>query len=103
MAQMEADGYPLIVGPSLDKADRGRLIYLGKPSEKLPPLPHIVSPFDIRPNLLRRWGMFREADLLECERHEVAAPGDFTYRHRRRERANVKHATADTFSRRERT
>lgn len=71
LSQTDYRGGPIQVGPSKEPHDKGRIISYGKCRDKLPALPQIVKPFDIRPNLMRRWGMFKEAELIECARHEA--------------------------------
>jgi hypothetical protein len=71
LATTDYRGAPIWVGPSRDPADRKRVVSYGTVREQLAPLPQVVKPFDIRPNLLRRWGMFKEADLIGCERMEA--------------------------------
>jgi hypothetical protein len=72
LAQTDYRGMPIWIGPSRDPADRKRVISYGHVREQLAPLPSVITAFDIRPHLLRRWGLYREADLIGCERHEAS-------------------------------
>lgn len=61
----------IIVGRSRVQGDQ-RLIYLGKSTKIEVPVPHVLTAFDVRPHLLRRWGLFKEADLVGCEFYSPA-------------------------------
>lgn len=69
LALTDFKGEIITVGKNPKGHEDKRLIYLGTPTIKLPPPPHIAQSFDVRPHLLRRWGLFKEADLLGCEFH----------------------------------
>jgi len=51
------------------KDDTKRMIYLGKESREPVPLPAFRPSIDVRPFLLRRWGLYKEAELIGCEFH----------------------------------
>jgi hypothetical protein len=46
-----------------------RIIYLQTAKTVDPLIPKPAPLFDVRPHLLRRWGLFAEADLVGCELH----------------------------------
>lgn len=70
--EIESDGVPIEIGKSRDPSMANRTIFLGtlKTLDSLGPVP-TVKPFDVRPPLLRRWGLFKEAELMECTYHEA--------------------------------
>lgn len=69
--EIENDGVPIWIGKSPDPSMKNRTIYLGaaREADRIGVVPS-VKPFDVRVPLLRRWGLFKEAELLECEYHE---------------------------------
>jgi hypothetical protein len=71
LATTELHGCPIVIGKDKEGAARSRLVYYGKPTTVVAALKEGTPTFDVRPHLLRRWGLFKEADLLECEYHEA--------------------------------
>lgn len=69
LANTDFCGEKIFVGRSKEEKDSKRVVYLGPDRRDLPPVPHVAKLFDVRPHLLRRWGMFKEADLIGCEFH----------------------------------
>lgn len=69
VANIDLRGYAAILGRTKDVSGPKRIVYLGRPATgdvaELPDAPT----FDVRPFLLRRWGLFKEADLIGCEFH----------------------------------
>jgi hypothetical protein len=59
----------MIVGKDQNEDRRGTTILLGQYRESDVPPPPPCKTFDVRPFLLRRWGLFAEADLIGCEFH----------------------------------
>ena len=69
LATMDVKGMPIIVGKEGNGEARGRTIYHGSNQDNKIPPPPPTNSFDVRPFLLRRWGLYKEADLVGCELH----------------------------------
>lgn len=68
LANSDYKGDIIQVGKSRVK-DEKRLIFLKRATRIEVPPPKFLTSFDVRPHLLRRWGLFSEAELLGCELH----------------------------------
>jgi hypothetical protein len=62
-------GMVIEVGRPKNAFDQKRMVVYGTKREPIAPLPHVKPSFDVRPFLLRSWGLYREADLIGCELH----------------------------------
>lgn len=63
LANTDFVGQKIVVGKAKE-GEGGRLVYLGEDRIVTVPVPHIAKAFDVRPNLLQRWGFIREANAL---------------------------------------
>lgn len=61
------------VGKPKNPDDGKRLVYYGTKKTWPVPLPHVTPSFDVRPFILRRYGLFKEADLVGCDLHVPSA------------------------------
>jgi len=69
VAHTDFVGSAIVIGKEKGKGSRARTLYLGLcQSKSIPRVPEKPS-FDVRPLLLRRWGLFKEADLIGCDFH----------------------------------
>ena len=66
LAQTDHRGSPIKIGKAKELRDRHRIISYGADLPSDVTDPPKMAPWDVRPHLLRRWGLFAEAD--ECER-----------------------------------
>lgn len=64
IAQTDWTGMPLVVGRGKSGKGDNRLIQFGTPDDETIAIPKNVEPFDVRPCLMRRWGLFDEADRV---------------------------------------
>lgn len=72
VATEDLQGVAVLLGKDKEGENRARTILYGNcRDDKIPP-PPLVRSFDVRPFLLRRWGLFKEADLIECAFHPAA-------------------------------
>lgn len=69
LAVEDFQGQSIVVGRPRQPDDSLRMVYYGAAKDVPVPLPHIKGSFDVRPFLLRRWGLYKEADLIGCELH----------------------------------
>jgi hypothetical protein len=67
LAHTDYSGAPLVVGRRREKDRRSELISYGRPISSIPDPPENAKPFDVRPTLMRRWGLFADADELMRE------------------------------------
>lgn len=67
----DVQGQQLVIEREKHPENRGTVLPLGIRTPLLPAPTFEIAPFDVRPHLLRRWGLFKEADLIGCEFHEA--------------------------------
>jgi hypothetical protein len=67
LANLDLAGVPIEIGRSKEKGDELRLIYYGRPAEDQFAAPPPAKAFDVRPPLLRRYGLFDLASEAEFE------------------------------------
>ena len=65
MCQEDHSGLMIYVDRAKD--DTKRMIFLGTERNAPVPLPAFRPSIDVRPFLLRRWGLFKESDLAGCD------------------------------------
>lgn len=71
ISQTDLLGKVISVRRMKGKDSHARVGFLELTAAELPPvkLPPLLPTFDVRPFLLRRWGLFKEADLIGCDFH----------------------------------
>lgn len=73
LVQEKLTGVPVIMGKDREDKDatKGRIMFYGKANDPRLPAPPPKKAFSVEAHLLRRWGLFKEADLIGCEFHDA--------------------------------
>ncbi len=76
LSQRDMSGRPIQIRRQVQSDPRSKLVWTELPEHVVRALPAVrqTSAFDVRPYLLRRWGMFKDADLVGCEVHVPTQP-----------------------------
>ena len=67
VASTDYTGAPVVIARGKGRYGDNRIIAMGRPKDTSIAVPEILTPFDVRPSLLRRWGLFDDANTICTE------------------------------------